>query len=440
MKKIIILFLVLCVLLCNIGSFCFAEEETITIYLPEDDMITVDAVVRGIVQLKKTHPDIQVEIEYLPSIWFDSEYSTRLTTELMAQSGPDIIVMNSTTFPDVYKAMRSNLFVDLNTYISKDETFRREDYIEPALDAGVMDGHQYMMPIYIMPSMLTTTQRILDTYGLSNPQYTENTMLTLLEPLTKTDAPAIFQEMEASVINLPSFSGIQMVDYETMASNMQIDELRTFFELLQKIYQRDYSPVEGAYYGSTIDGYVGLTEMNFIYDIEDYSFHGVLANAALLSNEDQPVVIPLPTVTGGIHANIGFALAINAHSTKQDAAYALIQAMLSPTVQYPGSIDDRVASVPVNKTQWDTCIQTQADYSSRGGYGSDGTFLEATPISQEIMEELYTLPDKITDCGMQNFQVLTMWLESMQPYYEEVRGLDASFNELQFKLELYAGE
>ena len=69
----------------------------------------------------------------------------QLNTEIITGGGPDVFIMgtfrytDSNLFPDVAKAMGNHAFLPLNAY-AQAAGFQRDDYIQPALEAGQLGG------------------------------------------------------------------------------------------------------------------------------------------------------------------------------------------------------------------------------------------------------------------------------------------------------------
>ena len=82
----------------------------------------------------------------------------------MAGQGPDIFILpcddgftyNETQLiENVEKGMATGLFADLTTQYDQDETLEKDVLLEKVMDAGVMDGKRYILPLrYTYPILL----------------------------------------------------------------------------------------------------------------------------------------------------------------------------------------------------------------------------------------------------------------------------------------------
>lgn len=106
----------------------------------------------------EAHPEI--ELEFVSPVGGASDPAKReeeihqLNTEIITGGGPDVFIMgtfrytDSNLFPDVAKAMGNHAFLPLNAY-AQAAGFQRDDYIQPALEAGQREGEQYILPLSI---------------------------------------------------------------------------------------------------------------------------------------------------------------------------------------------------------------------------------------------------------------------------------------------------
>ena len=120
------------------------DKLTLYSYTMNSDMITPAVNI-----FSEMYPDVSVDVVSLS----DKEYVNLLLAELPAGKGPDLILSPTDDFGgDVYKTMNSNLFVDLNQLILRDDEFSLDEYIENVMNAGIYKGKRYIMPIEIRTS------------------------------------------------------------------------------------------------------------------------------------------------------------------------------------------------------------------------------------------------------------------------------------------------
>ena len=64
----------------------------------------------------------------------------------------------------------SNVFDDLNRYIENDDTFKRSNYIEAVLDAGIYKGKRHLIPLSYYSPLLITASEILQEEGFARDE------------------------------------------------------------------------------------------------------------------------------------------------------------------------------------------------------------------------------------------------------------------------------
>lgn len=75
------------------------------------------------------------------------EHREEVRLELMAGQGPDIMIIENGTLDSLIKIFQTNVFYDLNTLISQDNTFNFSLFNKKVLDSGVFEGKRYIMPL-----------------------------------------------------------------------------------------------------------------------------------------------------------------------------------------------------------------------------------------------------------------------------------------------------
>lgn len=124
-----------------------AEPVTLTVYL--EALYTQEGVhyplYEALKEYDEAHPEI--ELEFVSPVGGANDPAKReeeihqLNTKIITGGGPDVFIMgtfrytDSNLFPDVAKAMGNHAFLPLNAY-AQAAGFQRDDYIQPALEAG----------------------------------------------------------------------------------------------------------------------------------------------------------------------------------------------------------------------------------------------------------------------------------------------------------------
>ena len=108
-----------------------ADTGALTVYGCE----TLEVVLSPAVDIfREEYPDVDVNYMQLS----EEEFDVRISTELSAGKGPDLLFCFSRDIPDPYKAMTVRLFENLNPYFENDAGFGFENYLGEVMNCGVL--------------------------------------------------------------------------------------------------------------------------------------------------------------------------------------------------------------------------------------------------------------------------------------------------------------
>lgn len=164
MKRLVVFLLTFAVLF-SLSSCTNVEKKDLTIYVSKDDYAWATAVET----YKTAHPELSMNI-----VSFDTydALETRLMSELPAGGGPDVILVNRMASPlDLRKLAANNRLLPLDDLFAGDESFDRDRYFAPVLDAGKIGEVQYTVPIgFSVPVVLATEDKMTET-GLAEKEH-----------------------------------------------------------------------------------------------------------------------------------------------------------------------------------------------------------------------------------------------------------------------------
>ena len=185
MKKLMILFLI-SVLLCGCGRQKY-NGEPLELWLVTEEsrsggMNTQAEMV--IEQFKEIYPNVSVKMDILPqSEESRTAYLKKIRSEIMSGGGPDLYLMptyelaypeteiTSTDFMEplfasVPKQMYNGVFTDIGEYYDADETLGKDGLVTGVMDAGIMDGARYVMPLRYDYDVLLADVNAMEDLGI----------------------------------------------------------------------------------------------------------------------------------------------------------------------------------------------------------------------------------------------------------------------------------
>ena len=372
------------------------------------------------------------------------QYQSRLSTELMAGTGPDIIFTQY--FNDIYKTIDSGLFLNLNEIIEQDDDFNLDDYYAPVMDAGIYKGGRYVIPLSFNVPIMLSEQGMLDKIGFDLSKNTDFISF-LTEATNRMPAVREINPRGTMVISLLShtllnISGIKLVDFENGTILPDEESFRRLCEAFKLYYEYDFTSSYD--YTTMLDLFTDGTM--FFYG--SFASFGHLFNwGHLMSSGYEPVYTGIKDMQGGLHATVDQGVAIRAGSKNQLNAWNFIKRLLWEETQYarPGSLESGAfGSNVVNKA----ALERKIDYFglssiSVGFY--EGVFLIPI-IPEEDRQQLKDLINSITSCSLDYnlsiHDVITseFFWPIMGPYFNGDQTYDEAVEQLKQRLRFYISE
>lgn len=350
---------IICIIICvmTIFTFCSCNAEDSDVN-NEGDKIKDNQLTMYIVS---KHPIIRLIDEYnnlngsvgIKVIEFEDneKLNSKLSSELMARKGPDIILYDSdyNGVSNIEKMMAMDMFADYNNLISNDKSKNAIDfsnYNKTVMETGIYNDKRYFMPISYMPDVLITTKETCDNYEINTSESlaydTINEILsTFLKKGNKSQNKSVFYYINNQYFSLID-SHINFFNRtNTLDSNDFLSDLEILDKLILPADQKEMSiedPMD-----SIIQGNILFASLYQIAGSEPNSMGYIYYY--LNSNGQTPLILNnLSDTKNTFSAFINKGFLINKNSERKDEAYEFVKYMLSGDVQCNSEI-----GLPVNK-------------------------------------------------------------------------------------------
>lgn len=171
-ESILVIILISSVLIC-VGCETEKEEKnTITYYHYEPNVSTVSSLIYDY-NKKYGNTDYRINVVEFDDV---NEMASRLSTEIMAGKGPDIITSSELEMlsSSTEKLIKQGTFANLDDIFaddSSDDKLDLSDYNSDIFDAGVYDGKRYYIPVVFEPQILLASSVELSN---NSDDYAEN--------------------------------------------------------------------------------------------------------------------------------------------------------------------------------------------------------------------------------------------------------------------------
>ena len=375
-----------------------SEQNHLVYYtLNDEDSVCVELIQKyNNYCLKNLEESYQIEI-----VEFDSEDTmlTKISTEIMAGKGPDIISLNQKL--PFEKLIDNGSFADIDELAElykSDIDF--DDYNSTIMDCGIYNGKRYIIPITYCPNILITTQEILDKYNLENTNFSFKELEIRLSD--KDHSYALFGNKDETYKFFLSYVN-EYVDFYNKTTEFSSDEFTESLDYIGKMIRNDNSRKEG-----TTWDIIG----NYLFRTSQLSFDGSMMSTLnsyfyIYNNNSTPVIIPNYNKSAFVQCGI----ALNNNSNNKEKALAFIQYVLSYDIQKLWSESSSspsivVRALPVNKAAFEYVI----DHTSKLVYdiNDDGEYEKSEEeysdeIKTKFFNEYLDMINSISSCTLYDY-------------------------------------
>ena len=285
----------------------------------------------------------KIEIEYVPHTGTERDSKiTALQTQIMAGEGPDLYIVacsspesisirkhpeNPFLFPYVQSIMRRNLFLPLDDYIES-ARFMEWDKLTPAvMEAGRTEQGQMVLPM--------TYDFEATVFNRSDISFYDSLPLTWDEIFPSRDLAL----WVAGSYNDTKFGDAlgKLADYDTLKLSFSEEDLaRVAYETCYLL-------------GQNITG--GFSEapphLSYLFSRHNGRALSSVSPPGLLA-EEEPAIVPLYNLQGGVTANVTSFVAIDANTDCPEEAFFIADLLLSKKVQQ-SSFFSCVDGVPMHE-------------------------------------------------------------------------------------------
>ena len=148
--------------------------------------LTMENSIQSIAQYYTANVNPEVTFEFVTLTADQEERGNQidqLQVEMMSGEGPDIFILpcdDGFTYNEIQlienveKGMATGLFADLTTQYDQDETLEKDVLLEKVMDAGVMDGKRYILPLRYTYPILLALEDELQGAGLEISDLSQN--------------------------------------------------------------------------------------------------------------------------------------------------------------------------------------------------------------------------------------------------------------------------
>ena len=345
------MFFVCLMVICSFFG-CTGKKQQLRVLIDENGLLGSyhSMVASALEDFQSQNKDIDIEIETLPKDENGRrEMFQRLQTEIMAGKGPDVFVLpchyllDRPLIQDVNQAMRNGMFADLNVYYDADQALGKESLIPAVMDAGVVDGKRYVLPLWYDLPVFSVNRTLLTQTGFDADLFSQGYLgaMSKVEAAKASVLAADLAEFSPLLVNTLNLFP-QLIDYDSQQILLTKAELTEFAEKYhalgdiqesrQAFWER-YIPMDlGFYieYGEDLSWWASKQRA-----VEITGLNVALANVAIAKMEGIDLeIVPMTAADGTLIADVTLWGAVSARCENEELAYSFLRLLLSEECQW----------------------------------------------------------------------------------------------------------
>lgn len=334
-------------------------------------------------------------------IKFDSEEEMKLkmSTEIMAGEGPDIFSL-SQKLP-FEKLTDSKTIADVNELISEfSYDIGIDNCDSKIMDAGVIDGKRYFIPLFYSPDVFITTEETLNKYNLTSSEFS---FKALSEKLSKNKKEySLFGSADDNIAFFYSFLD-QYIDFNSGNTEFNSDKFSEDLDSIYSLIKNDTTDENVNYFL-----YENINNGASILYKEMPAFSGIVRTYSCLKYlGSAPVFVNNYNMDDdSISASTDVGIAVNDNCKNKEKLLPFIKYCLSCDVQK--NMSEECMYLPVNSDAMEKCIDSideVIDFEDIIVSDKEKAIVE-TAESAAIRDYKYII-NNITKCNLYSFNCLS---------------------------------
>lgn len=302
-------------------------------------------------QFEADNPGVTVRIDILPTESQErSVYIQQLRTKILRGQGPDVYLLPTSTelmtdaasgyekvsveplFPDVVQAMTNGMFRDISSLYNADEDLGKESLQKTVMDAGVLEGKRYVLPLRYDIPVLYVDRNFAESRGISTEIMTQNVDQIMMQAV-QWDDPALagaFSQMSTAVFT-------QWLDYANQSVSLDADTIAIFLGSYQALQAQTSGELKPSV-PMNVNDYCRLYYQDMgedPYRIYAGTLADLLEYAPVYQFEEQDLmVLPMRSIGGDVVANVTYYGAVGSGCQDPERAYEFLRMFLLEESQW----------------------------------------------------------------------------------------------------------
>lgn len=324
------------------------EKTTLKVlaYGGDEENSEIESVIQTVAKWYQDQQEaVRIQVEFVPeSKERGADWLLSLRKSIAEGNGPDVYLLptfysGQQVFEDVQSAMRHGRFYDISQFFDGDEELDREGLQQQVMEAGVVNGQRYVLPLgFDAPMVFANESAALDA-GIDLYAIEAEGIDALYREADVTQDPSAF----FAAWNAPrATNGLnlfpEVFDYDAQAVLLTEEEITSQLYYHHQAAQVAKHQPPGGYGADTVSQFYG-EDASFLFatgrTIDVRGLAGSVDIMGLAQYTGTPLrAFPLRGEDGSLAANVTYWGAVDAKSQNAETAYDFLRLFLTPQVQH----------------------------------------------------------------------------------------------------------
>lgn len=306
-------------------------------------------------QFQTEHCNVTIELEELPGDAREREIVLdRLKTEIIAGDGPDMYLLptgisvddNSgeqleLLFTDVNQSMQNGIFADITEFYDKDADLDGAGLNAVIMDAGVIDGRRYTLPLRFDYPVVTVRADAIERLGL-NAEAFDKGVTAIMDAITLSGDAEL--AASASIYTFDHCMNFfpDLLDYDDQRVALSKEQLAKFMTSWLAFYESRIGVLPQGGFCTLVDyvqheDWIHAGEVIEIDSVQNSIFQAACAKLEGIELQ----MYPLTGVDGKLVAEVTQFAAVSAGSKHPELAYSFLRQLLTKENQWELNVDNK---------------------------------------------------------------------------------------------------
>ncbi len=399
----------------------------------EDEMLSLKALAT---EFMKENPEVIIQVNnYNYTKATASDYLKKINTEMMSGEGDDLL---PTEHLPMNKFMKNGILEELNEYMDKDSSIKKEQYYKNILDSFKYDNKYYAWPYAFKISGLIVDEDLVQqkSLNINDSNFNRKDFVKVMQDIKANSNTSSLAKLDKTdLMKILFYPQMQnWINYKNNTTNFNDASFDNFIDDIETIVVEDLISKEMSF----MDAKLNLREDELVFellsDITPLGFNGV---ADIYNYKDNFSIYAVPGLENSSKYAFGaYGFGLSSTSKNKEEAWKFMK-YVSENYGLDGSSDAFNPNIKINEDMIDKATKAEKRPTV---YLTADVILYNYPIDEKTGEQLKEIMKKAEINTTLDPQIEAIISDSFEKYTKGELNKEELKNNLDSKIQTYLKE